>query len=246
MRRAGHGRAGRRFEEVIGWTIAQTASRIASGFVHFCMRWLEVLVALVTVFAGVAGVLQLVVVLLDRRRRNSSTISPAGTVSPEWHARTRTPPPTPRTGGVASHKTADEVGRYEPLWGEQPPIDPERVGVAWRASLAYLLGWIGGVLFRRDHRSEVRFHAAQSLLIDAAAVLYAAMACICLIPYLAVRYPQGNEIDSSDPAMWSWTATVLFVPPLLHIVLAIVALLGFRPKIPIIWRIAATISARRR
>jgi uncharacterized membrane protein len=124
-------------------------------------------------------------------------------------------------------------------------LDPDNFAVAWRASLSYLLGFVGALIFRKDTRQEVRFHAVQSLWIDILAVIYFFTALTLLVIYVILRYPDPEaEIPANDPVMWVWVLTVMLGAPLAHLTLSIAAIMGRHPRIPLVWRIAATVTVR--
>lgn len=73
--------------------------------------------------------------------------------------------------------------------GDQPPqhatstgLDPKVAGL-----LAYLLGWVTGLvlyLVEKEHR-EVRFHAAQSILVSVVFIaVYVVLGIVAMIPFL--------------------------------------------------------------
>ena len=200
---------------------------------------LDVILAVLTVLGFVVGILHWVTFVLDRRRR-------AGEAKPDRVS-------------FATELRRGDVSDSERLHSNDnaagdPSFEPsaasiERGAVAWRACLAYILGLIGAIFFWRNSRLAVRFHAAQALLIDASAALYAVVACCGLVLYVAIRYPDAgesgqSEISSNDPVMWAWIITVFLGAPAFRALLAVVVLFGGQPKVPIIWRIAASLAAR--
>jgi hypothetical protein len=84
------------------------------------------------------------------------------------------------------------------------------------------------------------------LWIDIFAVLYLVIAMILIAVYIAIRYPGSgsHQIPSDDPVMWAWALTSLVGPPLIHVVLAILTMMGKNPRVPLVWKIAATVAAR--
>jgi hypothetical protein len=142
------------------------------------------------------------------------------------------------------HKETSEKN----LAGSATPSGLDDFAVNRQSSRAYFFGFVGGLIYRGSPSEKVRFHAAQSRWIDIFAVVYFVIAMILTIIYLAIRYPGPgpHEIAPNDPVMWAWTLTALLGPPITHITLAILALLGKNPRIPLVWKIAATVSARQR
>ncbi|MEU4324539.1 hypothetical protein [Nonomuraea dietziae] len=190
---------------------------------------MTVLLALLTVFASIAGIVQTVVVILERAERKRRERQPAGR-------------DFERGGEGGPALRHDNRASFA--------IDPSRssdtTDSSWRASLAYLLGFVGGLIFCRSRRANVRFHAVQSILIDIVAVVYFFVTLVAAGIYAAIRYPgPGTEIPSDDVVMWTWTFTSILGAPALHLLLAIVALAGRNPRVPLLRRVAARIGAYR-
>ncbi|MGW5262330.1 hypothetical protein ACWEQG_15245 [Microbispora sp. NPDC004025] len=188
---------------------------------------MSVVLALLGVLASIAGIVQTIVVIIERAERRRRE---------------------PASAGSAGHPTrvTEEPAPQRPLATSpaDPPWNPEIVGAAWRSALAYLLGFAGGLIFRRNRRPDVRFHAMQSILIDLVAVIYFPISLIAAGIYASIRYPGPNaHIPSADVVMWTWAATSVFGPPALHLLLAVLTLIGRRPRIPLLWKVAATVTA---
>jgi uncharacterized membrane protein len=68
--------------------------------------------------------------------------------------------------------------------GTSTGLDPRLGGL-----LAYLLGWVTGLVFllvEKEHR-EVRFHAAQSLLVSVALIgVYLALSVVAMVPVVGL------------------------------------------------------------
>lgn len=101
-----------------------------------------------------------------------------------------TPPsePTPPTGGVSPATTS--MG-----------IDPKLAGL-----LAYLAGWLSGLilyLVEKEHR-EVRFHAAQSVLLSIALVaVWIVLGVLSMIPVLGLIFGLfGFLLGLASVALW--------------------------------------------
>ncbi|MFI6322480.1 hypothetical protein ACIBG8_33430 [Nonomuraea sp. NPDC050556] len=188
---------------------------------------MSALLAVLGVIASIAGVVQTVVVIIERAERKRREL-PTSTSTPE------------RSSASGRAERGKDVAV-----DVEPPWDPDVADGSWRSALAYLLGFVGGLIFRRDHRPNVRFHAVQSILIDIVAVAYFLITLILAGIYAAIRY-QGirTEIPSDDVVMWTWVLTFLLGPPALHLLLAALVLAGRRPRIPLLCKIAATITAR--
>ncbi|MCA1702041.1 MAG: hypothetical protein LC808_01720 [Actinobacteria bacterium] len=93
----------------------------------------------------------------------------------------------------------------------------------------------------------MRFHAAQSLWVDISAVVYFVISMILIAVYVAIRYPEPHpQIAPDDPVMWTWALTALVGPPVIHVILAILTMTGRNPRIPLVWKIAATIATRQK
>lgn len=188
---------------------------------------MSAVLAVLGVLASIAGIIQTVVVIVERAERKRR--SPGTPESARRSSGTLYSSPSHRT-----RTTADA----------EPPWDPEVIGVAWRSALAYLLGFVGGLIWRRNRRRDVRFHATQSILIDVVALIYLPISLVGIVIYVAVRYPgAAAKIPATDVVMWTWVLTSMVVPPALHVLLAVLALMGRRPRVPLLWRIAATVTA---
>ncbi|MEV4082117.1 hypothetical protein ACGFJC_28020 [Nonomuraea fuscirosea] len=188
---------------------------------------MSVVLALLGVVASIAGIVQTVVVIIERRerkRRESQTTAPDG-----------------EGGGVGSQVAAPR--RDAEAFDIEAPWNPDVVSSSWRSALAYLLGFVGGLIFRRDHRRRVRFHAVQSILIDIVAVVYLVISLVLVGVYTSIRY-QGAAIPSDDVVMWTWALSSLLGPPALHLLLTVLALTGRSPRIPLLWKVAASVTAR--
>ncbi|GIH71805.1 hypothetical protein [Sphaerimonospora thailandensis] len=200
---------------------------------------MELLVALLTALGAVAGVVQAVVELIERsERRRRRREGGAGLGGPDAERFE-----SPGVGGGLG-TDASNVGYVTPF-GAAPPLDPEVLSTSWHSCLAYLFGLVGALIFRRDPRPKVRFHAAQSLLLDVVSLGYLTVGLVAWVLYSAVRYPGPDaEIPPNDAVTWVWVLTSLTGPPVAHLVLALLALMGRHPRIPVLWKVAATISAR--
>jgi uncharacterized membrane protein len=86
-----------------------------------------------------------------------------------------TPPPDPATPGPASSPHGTSTG-----------LDPKVAGL-----LTYLAGWISGLilyLVEKEHR-EVRFHAAQSILLSVALLaVWIVLSVLTMIPVLGLIF----------------------------------------------------------
>jgi len=222
----------------------------------------DAIVAVLTVFAGVAGIVQTIVLLVERserKRRERSGRPPTTyeTSSHAWHPPSRSestpdsesvdrPTEEPLPARHAEEQTHESDTRYQDLLEGRPPFDPQDFRASSRSSLAYLFGFIGALIYWKSPSAKVRFHAAQSLWIDILAVIYAVIAMILTVVYLAVRFPgpAPHQIPAGDPVMWTWVLTVLLGPPIVHITFAILAIRGRDPRVPLVWKIAATVTAR--
>ncbi|MEV5888273.1 hypothetical protein [Nonomuraea fuscirosea] len=188
---------------------------------------MSVVLALLGVVASIAGIVQTVVVIIERaerKRREPQATAPDG-----------------EDGGVSSQAAAPrrDAGAFD----IEAPWNPDVVNSSWRSALAYLLGFVGGLIFRRDHRPRVRFHAVQSILIDIVAVVYLVVSLVLVGVYTSIRY-QGAGIPSDDVVMWTWALASLLGLPALHLLLTVLALTGRSPRIPLLWKVAASVTAR--
>lgn len=214
-----------------------------------------------TVLGTVAAIIQTIVTLVERAERKrlqradqppSRSVKP----SPTWR------PPLESEGSARS----DISAKVKPIPTTQstfrshcdhyqtettPEVLPTRdysnddYSANVKSGLAYLFGFIGTILFWKNPSERVRFHAIQSLWIDICVVLYFLASLILTVIYVAIFYPnQSPEISSNDPVTLAWALTVLLGPPLIHITLAIFAMSGQNPRMPLIWKIAATVAAR--
>lgn len=187
---------------------------------------MSVVLALLGVVASIAGIVQTVVVIIERAERKRQEL--------------QTTTSDDRSSG-AGDQAAPRVDSA--AFSIEAPWNPDLVSSSWRSALAYLLGFVGGLIFRRDHRPQVRFHAVQSILIDIVAVVYFVVSLVLVGVYGSIRY-QGAEIPSSDVVMWTWALASLLGPPALHLLLTILALTGRNPRIPLLWKVAASVTAR--
>ena len=101
-------------------------------------------------------------------------------------------------------------------------------------------------MFWKNPSAKVRFHAAQSLWTGILAILYFIMGLILTGIYIVLRYgdTQGQEVSASDLVVFLYMLTSLAGPPLVYLTCAILAIAGRNPRIPFVWKIAATASAR--
>ncbi|WP_203891690.1 hypothetical protein [Planobispora longispora] len=185
--------------------------------------------ALLGVLGAVAGIVQAVVAVTERADRKRRTAAPDGSAGGQ------APAPASRDGRAATVSSPSL---------REPPRDHDAFAVAWRSALAYLLGLPGGLILRRSAHPQVRFHAAQSILLDIVAVLYL---CVTILPagiYASLRYPRA-DIPPDDIVMWTWALTAVVAPPLVHVVLAFLVVIGRHPRLPVLWRVASASSDRR-
>ncbi|GAA2872952.1 hypothetical protein [Nonomuraea rubra] len=189
---------------------------------------MSVVLAVLGVVASIAGIVQTVVVIIERAERKRRE---AQTATSERRRNS--------ISGRAAPRRTNAGSDIEPPW------NPDVVGTSWRSALAYLLGFVGGLVFRRDQRPVVRFHAVQSILIDVVAVVSFLVTLVLVGVYASLRY-QGaaTEIPSDDVVMWTWTLASILGPPALHLLLTILALTGRSPRVPVLWKVAATVTAR--
>jgi uncharacterized membrane protein len=222
----------------------------------------DAFVAVLTVFAGVAGIVQTIVLLverserkrLERRGRPPSTYGTSSPWRPPSISESTADPgeavdrPTeePLPARYAGEQTHESDPTHQDFLGGRPPFDSHDFRASSRSSLAYLFGFIGALIYWKNASAKVRFHAAQSLWIDILAVIYAVIAMILTIIYLAISFPGPGptQIPPGDPVMWAWILTTLVGPPIIHITFAILAIVGRDPRIPLVWKIAATVTAR--
>jgi len=221
----------------------------------------DAIVAVLTVLAAVAAIVQTIVTLVERseRKRLGQIGRPQSNrenSSPTWRPPLRSerpvdqefvdrPAEAPRSLRHPRKKAEGKDYETQSLAGSLPPFDPDSFAANSRSGLAYFFGFIGAFIYRKSPSEKVRFHAAQSLWIDILAVVYFVVAMILISIYIAIRYPgTGHQIPSGDPVMWAWTLTSLVGPPVIHITLAVLAMTGRNPRIPLVWKIAATMSAR--
>ncbi|GAA2207724.1 hypothetical protein GCM10009850_031820 [Nonomuraea monospora] len=189
---------------------------------------MSVVLAVLGVVASIAGIVQTVVVIIERAERKRRELQTAT---------------SERTRDSVSGRTV--LRRKDAASHIEPPWNPDLVGSSWRSALAYLLGFVGGLIFRRDQRPDVRFHAVQSILIDIVAVVSFLVTLVLVGVYASIRY-QGTqaEIPSDDLVMWTWALASMLGPPALHLLLTILTLTGRSPRVPLLWKVAATVTAR--
>ncbi|TYB70149.1 hypothetical protein FXF51_03475 [Nonomuraea sp. PA05] len=189
---------------------------------------MSVVLAVLGVVASIAGIVQTVVVIIERAERKRR------------EARTATS--ERRRDSVSGRAVSRRKNAASPI---EPPWNPDLVGSSWRSALAYLLGFVGGLIFRRDQRPDVRFHAVQSILIDIVAVVSFLVTLVLAGVYASTRY-QGASAESlsDDVVMWTWALASILGPPALHLLLTVLTLTGRSPRVPLLWKVAATVTAR--
>lgn len=225
---------------------------------------MDAIVAVLTVVAAVAGIVQTIVTLVERSERKRLTQKGHSqlnyeTASPTWRPALRSEKRAdqglvnrPVKTSIPTHylhKETDEKNYgIQSLAGSPTSSGLDDSAANRQSSRAYFFGFIGGLIYRGSPSEKVRFHAAQSRWIDIFAVAYFVIALILTVIYLAIRYPGPGpqQVAPNDPVMWAWTLTSLLGPPIAHVALSILALLGKNPRIPLVWKIAATVSARQR
>lgn len=223
---------------------------------------MDAVVAVLTALAAVAGIVQMSVTLLERSERKRrervgqpepyrEASSPTRHLPLESERRTNQNSTDSRRVGPQQfdHPRKTAEGK---TYGNEPPIevmrpmDRSNFEATSRSSLAYLFGFIGAFFYRKNRSEKVRFHAAQSTWIDISAVAYLIISSILTGVYVAIRYPGPNaQIPPNDPVMWAWVLTSLLGPPILHVTLAILTMAGRNPRVPLISKIAATVTSRR-
>jgi uncharacterized membrane protein len=213
------------------------------------------LVGLGTIATGLAAVVAVIISILDRqerRRRRQKLVPPAPPqTSPEPFRRPAPgpmPPATPPQTDPQPFPGSLPGPMLEPAptaWGAPvPPVDTRHLAIGIQGVLAYLLGIIGGLVFLFSRHREVRYHALQSIGIDVLTVLYLVAVTVVGVTYSLVRY--GEEpIPNSDPVLNAAVAG-LFLVEMLPRFYCVVQILRVKPaRIPLIWRVAATLAARR-
>jgi hypothetical protein len=146
------------------------------------------IVAVLTVLAAVAAIVQTIVTLVERseRKRLEQTGRPQSNYvnsSPTWRPPLKNEKPAdqefvdPAAEPHSLHYLRNRAGKndyghHRPLPSSLPPFDPDIFAANSRSSLAYIFGFVGGLVYRKSPSGRVRFHATQSLWIDIFAVLY--------------------------------------------------------------------------
>jgi uncharacterized membrane protein len=156
------------------------------------------------------------------------------------------PTPQPRP---PPHGRGDRTAPWSPPprpegWAAPRPGDADRIAVAWRATVIYLVCCFGGFAFVVDRRPEARFHAWQSILYDAAAFL------LYLLLGLVLQFA-GGDLSTSEPSSSGESVLDPFATIFLYVyyggrvLLAVTAWLGRHVRLPLIGRFAETLAMRR-
>jgi uncharacterized membrane protein len=116
-----------------------------------------------------------------REVRGTATTSPATHQNPRGNLVSSTPSvPPPAEGPAASSPT----GEGHAATGTSTGLDPKVSGL-----LTYILGWVTGLVFfliEKEHR-EVRFHAAQSILLSVTLIgVYIALSIVAMVPFIGL------------------------------------------------------------
>jgi hypothetical protein len=212
----------------------------------------DFIVSALTALAALAGIVQTVVALVERSERK------------RLERMGRTPPiyTSPYRSSVKSERITDQDAAGRPTDGPLPSShspgrtdgynwlfgsnldDADRSAANRRSSLAYLIGFVAALIFRKNPSAKVRFHAIQSLWIDILSISYFILGFVFFVIYIIFRYPDDQQIPDSDAVGWTYLLTSLLSPPIIHIVFAILVITDWNPRIPLVWKIAATVTIR--
>jgi hypothetical protein len=188
------------------------------------------IVDLATVAGGVAAVVATILTLVDRRRarRDRASSSPAA------------PPPVPVS--TSAPQPMLEAAPY--AWGQPvPALDTGKIVADLLAITAYVFGLLAALPLVLVRRRMVRYHALQSIGIDVLTVGYLLAGTVVGVGWGIVRYG-ADPIPTNDPVLTAFVAGI-FVVELLPRFYCVLQILRDRPaRVPLVWRLAATISAR--
>jgi uncharacterized membrane protein len=128
-------------------------------------------------------------------------------------------------------------------WVPPRPGDADRVEIAWRATVTYLVCCFGGLAFVADRRPEARFHAWQSILYDAAAFLVFLLSAV--VTSIAGGGPSETETSASgnDPGLFAPIFLSVYLGG--RLLLVVSAWLGRHVRLPLLGRFAETLAMRR-
>jgi hypothetical protein len=193
--------------------------------------------------SALAAVVAVIVSILDlaERQRRRQTGREQTTTTPERP----TAPPRVTVTSTASPPTP--TGPPSTAWGAPPPpVDLGKVAAGVQGIAAYVFGFVGAVaVIAASRRAEARYHAWQSLGIDALLLGYLLVATIVGVAYSAARYG-AEPMPETDPVLNAAVAGIFLVElgPRFYCVLQI---LRVKPaRVPLVWRLSATLAQRGR
>ena len=152
------------------------------------------------------------------------------------------PPPYQAPPQAPFQPYAPGGGAYQP-----PPPSTLNIGHGLAVVLAYLFGWIGGlVVYLIEKRDlEVRFHAAQSILLD---LIFVALSTL-LVPFMMMRMMRGITTAPFPELrdylrVWGVGLGLSAVVFLVRIVMMISGGMGKHVRLPVIGKIAERWAAK--